>query len=157
MRGWLIGLYVVLGLAGLFFLLLVWLKLTEPEPDVGLVDGRLRPCPNRPKCVSSQSDDPMHAMAPIPYEGSREMAMARLLQVVEGMQGAVVLERTDEYVRAEYKVPSLLRWVDDVEFCLPANESVIHFRSATRVNGYYDQGANRKRMEAVRRRFEALE
>jgi uncharacterized protein (DUF1499 family) len=46
-----------------------------------------------------------------------------------------------------------LRFVDDVEFLLVPAERVIHVRSASRV-GYSDLGTNRKRVEALRAKFE---
>ena len=45
-------------------------------------------------------------------------------------------------------------FVDDVEFYFP-NESIIHVRSASRM-GYSDLGVNRKRIETIRQRFDAL-
>jgi len=43
-------------------------------------------------------------------------------------------------------------FVDDVEFFFP-DTAVIHMRSASRV-GYSDFGANRKRLEKIRQRFQ---
>ncbi len=42
-----------------------------------------------------------------------------------------------------------LKKVDDVEFYFPANENVIHLRSASRV-GESDLGVNRRRVEQIR-------
>ena len=45
------------------------------------------------------------------------------------------------------------RFVDDLEFYLDRLEKKIHVRSASRV-GKYDFGANRRRVEAIRRAFD---
>jgi len=45
--------------------------------------------------------------------------------------------------------------MDDVEFLLDDGTKTIHIRSASRV-GYSDLGVNRKRVEAIRARFETL-
>jgi uncharacterized protein (DUF1499 family) len=46
----------------------------------------------------------------------------------------------------------IFRFVDDVEFWIDAKNQVIHFRSASRV-GHSDLGANRARMESIRKAF----
>jgi uncharacterized protein (DUF1499 family) len=48
----------------------------------------------------------------------------------------------------------LFRFVDDVDCVVDAPAGVIQIRSASRV-GYSDLGANRKRVEAIRRAFAA--
>jgi uncharacterized protein (DUF1499 family) len=45
--------------------------------------------------------------------------------------------------------------VDDLEFRLIPEEHIIDVRSASRV-GYWDLGANRRRVERIRERFQAL-
>ena len=37
-----------------------------PRPDdIGVVDGRLAPCPDSPNCVSSDATDDVHGIAPL--------------------------------------------------------------------------------------------
>jgi uncharacterized protein (DUF1499 family) len=57
-------------------------------------------------------------------------------------------EQTDDYIHALSK-SRIFKFVDDVEFYLPPNESVIHLRSASRV-GESDLGVNRRRVEQIR-------
>ena len=59
----------------------------------------------------------------------------------------------DRTLTAEYR-SLIFRFIDDVDFLLDEKEGVIHFRSASRV-GYSDLGANRKRMERIRKAFQA--
>ncbi|MGF1673711.1 MAG: DUF1499 domain-containing protein, partial [Rivularia sp. (in: cyanobacteria)] len=59
-----------------------------------------------------------------------------------------VVENTDNYIHALSK-SRIFKFVDDVEFYFPADENVIHIRSASRV-GDSDLGVNRRRMEQIR-------
>lgn len=127
---------------------------TRPD-DLGVRNGRLAPCPTRPNCVSSQADpgDAEHYVAPYTYSGGRAAALARLLVALGEESRTEVITQRDDYVYAE-ATSFLFRFVDDVEFYLPAGEAVIHCRSASRL-GHSDLGVNRRRIERIRERFVA--
>ncbi|MEE9913146.1 MAG: DUF1499 domain-containing protein [Deltaproteobacteria bacterium] len=114
-------------------------------------NGSLKPCPKTPNCVSSQADDPEHAIAPLTYSDSRAEAKARLLKVLTEMKRTTIVADQDDYIHAEAR-SLIFRFVDDVEFAFSASGKVIHVRSASRV-GSSDLGVNRKRVEEIRRRF----
>lgn len=122
--------------------------------DVGLVNGRLRPCPSSPNCVSTQAEDEGHRIAPFRYQRDLATAIERLKEVVGGMSGARLVEERGGYLRFEF-TSWLFRFVDDVEFLFDDASQTIHFRSASRV-GYGDFGVNRKRMEEIRRKLEGI-
>lgn len=122
------------------------------RPPVGLVDGRLRPCPPSPNCVCSQDPDAGHAIAPFRFAGPGPAAWDHLQQVIRTLPRTRITEVNDHYLRVEFTT-AILRFVDDVEFLLDAPGEVIHVRSASRV-GYSDLGANRKRVESLRAAFE---
>lgn len=126
-----------------------------PPTDLGVTDGQLKSCPNTPNCVSSQapSDDKEHAIAPFTYTGSAQDAIARLKQIIEGMERSKINKVTDDYLYAEFS-SKLMGFVDDVEFYAPPGESIIHTRTAARL-GKSDLGANRKRTEEIRAKFAA--
>src|SRR3954451_18130064 len=111
----------------------------------------LRPCPQTPNCVSTQSADVGHRMEPLPY-GDLEEARARLLAVLGSRSNAKVVTVEPTYVRAEFR-SALFRFVDDVEFLFDEKTKRLHFRSASRV-GRSDFGVNRKRREELGREFE---
>jgi uncharacterized protein (DUF1499 family) len=111
--------------------------------------GRLQPCPDSPNCVSSLSSDPRHRVAPIVYTGSSAEARERLLGVIRSMPRAHIRSHEGPRLRVEF-TSAVFRFVDDVEFFIDEAEKVIHVRSASRV-GYWDLGANRRRVEAIRR------
>ena len=131
-----------------------------PPTDLGVRDGRLKPPATTPNSVSSQAalypDHPRRAEAqiePLRFQGDGAAAMARLKVLVEATEGAKIIKSEPGYLYATYETP-LMRYVDDVEFLIDPNASVIQVRSASRI-GHGDQGANRKRIEALRARFSA--
>lgn len=123
----------------------------------GIVDGKFLPCPGSPNCVSSMESGGTAAIAPIDYSPlSRGLALERLLSLLKADANCLIVEQKELqdggiYVRAEYR-SKLFRFVDDVEFLLPPESSLIQVRSASRV-GYSDMGVNRKRVEDIRGRF----
>jgi uncharacterized protein (DUF1499 family) len=126
---------------------------TRPS-QIGVTGGRLAPCPDTPNCVSSQSEDKRQAIEPLRYEGAAQTALQELTDVIRGMKRARITTARERYLHAEF-TSLLFRFVDDVEFLLDDNSKTIHVRSASRV-GYSDLGVNRKRVEAIRSRFDAL-
>ena len=137
----------LLSIAGLVFLSL---GATRPS-NLGVRNGTLAVCPDSPNCVSSLTNSQSHAMSPISYESGSKTAMLTVLDVVSDMDGVRVVSTEDGYIHCEFST-SLFRFVDDVEFLLDSDESVIHFRSASRV-GHYDFDLNRRRMNEIRQRF----
>ena len=87
------------------------------------------------------------------FTASTPDAMSKLARVVEGQPGATIVTRRNDYLHATFKTP-LLGFVDDVEFLLVRERRTIDVRSASRV-GRSDFGANRKRVERLRKAFEA--
>jgi uncharacterized protein (DUF1499 family) len=120
---------------------------------LGIVDGLLAPCPNKPNCVSSQvtAGDKQHYIEALTYSDEPSQARERLGRVIAGMKRARVVVRKANYWRAEFR-SALWRFVDDVEFLFDDNARRIDIRSASRV-GYSDLGVNRQRVEEIRRRF----
>lgn len=139
----------MLGVAGTFVM-----SLTAGRPgNLGVHEGRLADAPSSPNCVSTQTSERSHWIAPISFEGTSDAAMNTIVNVVRGMTGSTVIEQDDLYLYAEFRSP-IFRFVDDVEFLIEPESGRIHFRSASRV-GHSDLGANRNRMESFRTQFEA--
>ncbi|MBK1989984.1 DUF1499 domain-containing protein [Sphaerospermopsis aphanizomenoides BCCUSP55] len=115
---------------------------------LGVESGSLSPCPSSDNCVVSQNGDAKHAIDPIPYHVNRDQAKEVLLKVLTVVPRTAVIEQTDNYIHALSK-SRIFKFIDDVEFYLPADEQVIHIRSASRV-GESDLGVNRRRMEQIR-------
>ena len=128
---------------------------SQSSGAAGVSDGLLAPCPSSPNCVSTMVTSSTHAIDPIQYQGSREGAIAVILELLAApnREKITVMTSTDEYVHAVFITP-IMRFKDDVEFYLPEGEGIIHFRSASRI-GQSDLGKNRERMETFRKAFQA--
>ncbi|KAG2729620.1 hypothetical protein I3760_01G259400 [Carya illinoinensis] len=122
-------------------------------------------CPATKNCISTSENvsDLTHYAPPWNYNRgrkkpvSREEAMEELLQVINSTKPDMftpkIVEKKDDYVRAEYE-SRILGFVDDVEFWFPpGKKSVVEYRSASRV-GNYDFDINRKRIKALRLELE---
>jgi uncharacterized protein (DUF1499 family) len=144
-------LFIAAALAAGSVATLAVLRLLSRRPkNLGVTDGRLAPCPATPNCVCS-FDGPPRGIAPFAYEGSPEEAMARLREMLARWPLARVVRATDDYLHVECR-SLLFRFVDDVEFLLDRSARVIHVRSESRA-GRWDLGANRRRVEGMRRAF----
>jgi uncharacterized protein (DUF1499 family) len=122
-----------------------------PITDTGsLEDGKLRLCPKSPNCVSSESDVKLSRIAPIPFSGDPSKALGTMKQTLLYM-GAHVEREEGNYLWVTFR-SMILRFTDDVEIHLVPEQSVLHIRSGSRV-GYSDMGANRERVEHIRRHF----
>lgn len=123
---------------------------TRPT-NIGVQSEKLAPCPNSPNCVSSQSQDAEHKIAPLAYNSTATEARAKLKQVIESLDRTKIITETDNYLYAEF-TSKLMGFVDDVEFLIDDNSKVIHVRSASRL-GQSDLGVNRKRIETIREKL----
>ncbi|MDZ7991823.1 MAG: DUF1499 domain-containing protein [Nostoc sp. EfeVER01] len=119
--------------------------------NLGISNGKLASCPNSPNCVSSQSPDASHQIAPLTFTSTPEEAITNLKQIIESLPRTKIITESQDYLYAEFK-SALLGFVDDVEFYLDRNANVIHVRSASRL-GQSDLGVNRKRIETIRANF----
>lgn len=121
--------------------------------DLGPRDGRLAACPATPNCVCSHAEaGDAHAIAPLTFEGSPDEGWKRLGEVLAEQPRMAVVTETPTYRHVECTT-LVFRFVDDLELLLDREGKKIHVRSASRV-GRSDLGANRRRVEALRRAFE---
>ena len=118
------------------------------RPPVGLVENRLRPCPDKPNCVCSLAEDAGHSIEPLSLSGDAAAEWERLRDLVSRQPRTRIVSFTESYLHAECTTP-LMRYVDDIEFHLRPSDNRIDVRSASRV-GYSDLNANRQRVEALR-------
>jgi uncharacterized protein (DUF1499 family) len=123
---------------------------TRPT-NLGVNDGKLLACPDSPNCVSSQSTDAEHGIAPLTFEGSPEDAIAKLQQVILNMPRTKIITVEGNYLYAEF-TSAWMGYVDDVEFYANPETGVVDVRSASRL-GKSDLGVNRDRVEAIRSQF----
>ena len=143
-----ISILIVLFLISAVFLTV--LSCASNRPKVQLIDGRLRPCPNSPNCVSSESDSTSSRIEPLSFQGRPEKAWGDLKETIRDM-GGKIQEEHDGYLWATFTT-RLFRFVDDVEFRMVSSDGMIHVRSGSRV-GHSDLGVNRRRVEKLRTLF----
>ncbi len=148
---WWIGMVVGVLVVGAFASLVIRNALATRQSDLGIVNGRLRPCPASPNCVCTQDADVEHKIEPLKFSGTPAEAIARLRSVIAEMPRTKIVSEEGNYLHVEFTT-RLMRYVDDVEFAVDPHDNAIHFRSASRI-GYSDLGTNRRRMEAVRTAF----
>ncbi|MGE0485838.1 MAG: DUF1499 domain-containing protein [Gammaproteobacteria bacterium] len=125
-----------------------WSGRTESRAG-GLQGGQLAPCGVAPNCVASENvaaTDATHAV--VPLTGSGNLAWRAIEEAVHAAGGHIVTSG-DDYLHATF-TSRLFRFVDDLE--LRRDGDTLHWRSASRV-GYSDLGANRRRIEDLRRRL----
>jgi uncharacterized protein (DUF1499 family) len=156
MRRWkLILLCVVLVVLGGVVYLAVLSASSRRPSNLGAIDGRLAPCPDKPNCVCTQAANEQHAIPPLRYTGSAVEALANLKAVLAAQPRTTTITATDTYLHVEC-ASRLFRFVDDVEFLIDDAHKVIHFRSASRA-GRSDLGVNRQRMENIRKAFDEFD
>jgi len=126
--------------------------MTKNSANLGVVDGKLRPCPNTPNCVCSMDHDAAHNIKPLIFIGDPDDAMSRLKEVLADQTRTRLVAEEADYLRAECS-SLVFRFVDDLEFYMDRLGKKIHVRSASRV-GKYDFGVNRRRVEAIRQTFD---
>jgi len=117
--------------------------MAKSKKPIGIVNGKLHPCPKSPNCVSTQATDEKQKIEPINYSGSLIDAKAKIIGIINSLKRSKIITNEDNYVHIEFRTATF-RFVDDVEFLFDDKEKVIHFRSRARM-GYSDMGVNRKR------------
>jgi len=126
------------------------------QAQVTSADGpdKLSPCPDSPNCVSSRSTDEAHFIEPLHYSSRPADARQKLIDILENTKRVRLVNVETDTIHAEFR-SSVFRFVDDVKFWFPPDKPIIHVKSASR-KGYYDFGANRRRVEWMRSAFESL-
>lgn len=141
---WLLGLgvivVVILGVA------LSWQN--SKRPSLGVHQGQLKPLSHKPNAVSTQADKPSQWVEPWPIKSDRDQTLAAIANAVASYGGGQLQQQADYYLYYVFVTPKM-RFRDDVEFYIDAQQGLVHFRSASRV-GYSDLGLNNARYQALR-------
>lgn len=114
---------------------------------------RFAPCPDTPNCISSEAQDPRHAVAPMQLAGNSEREWDEIRAVVAALPRSRILGATECYLHATLK-SRLFGFIDDLELKLDPQTKMIGIRSASR-SGSYDLGVNRRRVENLRKQLKA--
>jgi uncharacterized protein (DUF1499 family) len=119
--------------------------------SIGVKEGKLAQCPDKPNCVSSMTEDKSHYIEPFNYTGSSGKVKSVILELVKSQDRTKIITDSENYIHAEFR-SKLFRFVDDVEFLIDDRTKTVHVRSASRT-GYSDMGVNRKRVENLHTLF----
>ena len=133
--------------------LMVWFfiqgYLSHSGAAVGLENGRLSVCPNKPNCVCSEDEsDGESFIAPILLSVNHQAHAWQALEETIVEQGGQLNIKNSNYLAATFK-SSVFGFVDDLEIRFDSQQNVFHIRSAARV-GHSDFGVNRKRVERLK-------
>ena len=101
-------------------------------------------------CVSSQDDRPNYFQAPWEYDGSFENIKGKLMRFVLSLPNIKLIADDGRYVRFVC-VDDRAGTTDDLEFYFPENDSIIQYRSCRRGDDLTDFGANRNRIDLIKR------
>jgi uncharacterized protein (DUF1499 family) len=122
----------------------------RPGP-LAIPGGPLPPCPSTPNCVSTESTDDEHRIAPVPFTDDPVAAQARARAALGAEPRTRIVMDEPGYLRAEASI-RLFRFIDDVEIVIDTASRTYRFRSASRV-GKGDMGVNRARMTRIAARL----
>jgi uncharacterized protein (DUF1499 family) len=149
------GLVFALAGAAAASVLMASLAWSSRRPvEVGLIDGRLRKCPETPNCIGSEQQNRAHAVESFPIEPLEPFAAWRVFQRAVEVTGGKLVHADAGYLHAEYRT-SVFRFIDDFEARLDVVDGRIHVRSASRV-GRSDLGVNRHRLQRLRAVYRKL-
>ncbi len=116
--------------------------------------GIFTACSPAPHCVSSQAaPGSFHYVEPFRFTGSANAAHRALSQTLRNDSEAIVEKDEGNFVHATFQ--TTIGFVDDVTFLIKPEEHVIDVKSSSRI-GFSDLGVNHRRVERLRKQFEAL-
>ena len=118
----------------------------------GLLYGKLHQCPDQPNCVcSEQNEDTDHYIPPLDLSDKTASGTLKVFkEIILELKGEIKAVN-ETYLSATFS-SFLFGFVDDFEMRIDLKQNVIHFRSASRV-GHSDLGANKKRIELLKKLF----
>lgn len=146
MRILFIVLIVLVVLIGGVSLMMFFNNKKVPE-NIGVKDGKLAEMPSSPNAVSSQTDVEEKRVEPLPFKGNLQASKSAVLNVLKQYGDTEIVTNSGNYIHAVHTTKAM-KFRDDLEFYFAENESLIHFRSASRV-GYSDRGLNRERYQKI--------
>ncbi len=131
------------------FLISPAIKAQFPERD--LTRNPISDCLGGPHCVSSLASDPNRKIESIQFTGDISSFKSRATLAFEKMPRTKIIRATDNYLHVEF-TSAIMGFTDDFEIYLDPATNKIDLRSSSRV-GYYDLGANGRRVKSFRQIF----
>ena len=139
---------VIVVFAVVITIYFAYLSLTDKAPDTALIEGKLRPCPDTPNCVSSETTGEKFIEPLKPTDAAQlDELWQKTIKSLNDMGGKVE-SQDDGFVWVTFQ-SKIFKFTDDVELRKDAEAGVVQIRSSSR-SGKSDLGVNRKRVEALR-------
>lgn len=143
---------VILGDLLVFGGLLLAARKSQAHRPANVGKGRIEKGSGKPNYVSSlPGESDSNLIEPLIFTGEPKEAWASAIDAVQAIEKSDIVTKTENYLHAEVK-SAFFNFVDDLELQLVSDEKKIHIKSASRV-GHSDLGANRTRVQKLRKRF----
>lgn len=145
---------IIVVIAGIIAAAVFMLIKNNRTPEhLGVDNGMLAPLPSTPNAVSSQVESEHRGyIEPFSLQNGT-ISLEDLRAIVQADEQAEIVAQDERYMHAVYS-SNVFKFKDDVEFYVNEEENKIDVRSAARV-GYSDMDVNRKRIESIRKAYEA--
>jgi uncharacterized protein (DUF1499 family) len=120
--------------------------IAKDSHTVGVVNGKLHECPNKPNCINTEYANNISQYLPPLAISNLKLDRALLLskEVIIEMGGEIIKEEKN-YLAAKF-TSKFFSFVDDFEIRCCDRLNQLHIRSAARI-GYSDFGVNKRRVE----------
>lgn len=137
----------------ILLILFMFIKNNRIPNNIGVINGKLAPMPNKPNAVSSQTEIMDKRVEPLKFIGDLENSKKLVIDIINTFKNIEIIKNEENYIYAIFSTEKM-KYKDDVEFYFDEDKKLIHFRSASRV-GYSDMGVNRKRYEDIKKVYES--
>lgn len=129
-------------------------ELLADEPEGEIMLSQTGFCSQKPNCVSSLSEQEGRYIEPLKleinrYRGTPDQLLDRLVELVGVLPRVKLSARSEDYLHFTFTT-RIMKFKDDVYFWVNWREGQVEWKSQSRV-GYSDLGANRKRLEQLRK------
>ena len=79
------------------------LSLKDDPPDLGVdTNGKLKPCPDKPNCVNSQSNNPEKKIASLPSQRSPSAVFAQIKKFSDTNYNVIWKKQTEDYISGRF-------------------------------------------------------
>lgn len=137
----------------ILLILFMFIKNNRIPNNIGVINGKLAPMPNKPNAVSSQTEIMDKRVEPLKFIGDLENSKKLVIDIINTFKNIEIIKNEENYIYAIFSTEKM-KYKDDVEFYFDDDKKLIHFKSASRV-GYSDMGVNRKRYEDIKKVYES--
>jgi len=125
----------------------IYLQNQKAKIDLGLDNGKLKEIPQKPNCVSTQTQQEDKKIKPMAFKASLEETKAALKKAFEAYGNIDIKKEESTYLYA-VATTGTMKFHDDIEVYFDESNKVIQYRSASRA-GYSDMGLNKERYQAI--------